>query len=71
MSEQAKERTLEVVHQDYSRLCSQAGHVQYQISVLKKDLETLNVQLRDLNAEAFSLQAKAAPEASAPPSETI
>ena len=70
MSEAKKERTIESVHQEYSRLCSQAGHVQYQISVLSKDLETLNVQLRELNAEAFALQAKAA-ESVAPPSETL
>ena len=70
MSEAKKERTLESVHQEYSRLCSQAGHIQYQIAVLSKDLETLNSQLRELNAEAFALQAKAS-EAVAPPAETI
>lgn len=51
-------RTVEAIHQDYSRLCAQAGHVQYEIDVKKKDLELLNEQLRTLNLEAASLAAK-------------
>lgn len=52
-----KKRTIEEIHQEYSRICSQAGHVQYQVSVLSKDLEQLNGQLRALNVEAAELNA--------------
>lgn len=57
--EQKKERTVDDIHREYSGLCSRAGHVQYQMSALSKDLELLNSQMRDLNFEAAALQAKA------------
>jgi len=71
MSEEKKERTVESIHQDYSRLCAQAGHTQYQIQALKKDLDLINSQLRDLNMEAVALSAKTAASVSPPPAETI
>jgi len=52
-----KERTVEVVHQEYSQLCARAGHLQYQVAVLSKDLEVVNEQLRELNFEAAKLSA--------------
>jgi prefoldin subunit 5 len=58
-------RSIEEIHQDYSRICSQAGHVQYQIAVLSKDLELLNSQLKDLNLEAAKVQAAKEAEAKA------
>jgi septation ring formation regulator EzrA len=45
-------RTVEEISQEYSRLCAKAGHCQYQIETLKKDLEMINQTLRDLNLEA-------------------
>lgn len=53
MSEQ--KRTLDTIRTEYSQICSQAGHIQYQIATLSKDLELLNSQLRDLNMEATKL----------------
>lgn len=57
MSENKEPRTVEIIHKEYSAVCSQAGHIQYQIFTLKKDLEILNQQARDLNFEAAQLQA--------------
>jgi len=59
-----KSRNIEEVHQDYTRICSQAGHVQYQISVLNKDLDLLNNQLKDLNLEAAKINSAKSAEAS-------
>ena len=56
-------RTIEDIHQNYTQICAKAGHNQYQIETLKKDLEILNGQLRDLNIEAAGLDAKAKEEA--------
>ena len=56
--EAPKARTIDDLHREYSQMCSKAGHTQYQISVLKKDLELLNEQLKALNLEAASLSAK-------------
>lgn len=58
-----QERTLEQVTQEYSQLCSKAGHAQYQIHVHTKDLELINKELRDLNFEAAAIQNKAKEEA--------
>lgn len=55
-------RTVEMVHQEYTQLCAKAGHINYQISVLKTDLDLVNSQLKDLNLEAASLSAKKAKE---------
>lgn len=61
MSDNEQKRTVEVIHREYSQLCSQAGHLQYNITVLTKDLELLNEQLKSLNLEAAAIQANAAP----------
>jgi hypothetical protein len=66
MSEK-KERTVPEISQEYSGLCTKAGHLQYQINTLQKDLELLNGTLRDLNLEAAAVQAKAAPAPEATP----
>lgn len=60
----SKSRSIEDIHQEYSKVCSQAGHVQYQIEVLAADLDKLNGQLRELNIEA-STQIEAARAAQA------
>jgi hypothetical protein len=52
-------RSLEVIQQEYGRLCNQAGHAQYQIEVLKNDLSLINEQLKSLNLEAAAAVAKA------------
>jgi len=51
-------RSVEDAHREYSQGCAQAGHLQYQISVLKADLEALNQTLRALNQEAAELKAQ-------------
>lgn len=52
MSEAKKEKTIQELHQEYSRLCANAGQVQYQISALSDDLRLINEQLKDINLEA-------------------
>lgn len=58
MAEEKKERTLNDVQGEYNRGCLRAGHLQYQILTLQKDLSVLNDTLRDLNFEASGIQAK-------------
>lgn len=50
-------RSIEEIHREYSQMCSQAGHVQYQISVLHEDLDRLNEKLKELNLEAVAANA--------------
>lgn len=52
-------RTIEVIHKEYSELCAKAGHLNYQVYTLTKDLEILHQQMRDLNLEASKLSAEA------------
>lgn len=56
-------RKLEEIQADYQRLCVQAGHIQYQVFTLNKDLALLNDQLRDLNLEGAAAQECAKKEA--------
>lgn len=60
MVEQNKERTVEVIQQEYQGLCLKAGHTQYQINILSKEMDILNENLRSLNFEASALQQKKA-----------
>lgn len=60
-----EERTMLDIQNQYTSLCNKAGHLQYQLSVFKKDLEIINSSLRDLNFEAAALQAKEAEAAAA------
>jgi hypothetical protein len=66
MSEETKTRTVADIQQEYQQSCLRAGHLQYQIDALSKDLSLLNSTMRDLNLEAADLKAKettqAAPE---------
>ncbi len=62
-----KERTLQVIHQEYSALCAKAGHLQYNISVFKDDLALINQQMKDLNLEAAALPKEVAPAPAAAP----
>lgn len=52
MSEEKKARSVEDIRQEYSNLCTKAGHIQYQLKVWKDDLDLLNDQLKELNLEA-------------------
>lgn len=56
-------RTVPEIQQQYSLLCTQAGHLQYEIATKSKDLELLNSTLRDLNSEAYAAQQAAEQEA--------
>lgn len=64
-------RPVQEIQQEYTNLCTRAGHTQYQISTLQKDLAILNDSLRDLNAEASASQqaAEASKAAEAPKAE--
>lgn len=53
MSDKPK-RSVEEIQQEYARVCTRAGHTQYQLYTLQKDLELINNTLRDLNIEASS-----------------
>lgn len=50
---------------EYSKLCTQAGDLQYKIRQQQKDLEATNDALRDLNREYTVAAAHAAKEAKA------
>lgn len=52
-----KKREISDIQQDYQNLCTKAGHVNYQISTLKKDLALINESLQTLNQEAAALTA--------------
>ena len=49
-------RTVAEIQQDYQGLAMKAGHTQYQIYTLERDLELMNQTLRDLNIEASKIQ---------------
>jgi chromosome segregation ATPase len=51
MSEIKPVKSSQDVQLEYNRLCSRAGHLQYTISTLEKDLEQVNEALRDLNQQ--------------------
>ena len=61
MSESKETRPVTAIQEEYSSACARAGHIQYQISALKKDLDMVNSTLRDLNFEAAA-SARAASE---------
>lgn len=65
--EQKKPRSLSEIQSDYQNLCLKAGHVQYQIFALQKDLDLINDSLRDLNLEAASVKAETPSEPVAAP----
>ncbi len=60
-----KKRSIQDIQGEYQNLCLKAGHVQYNIQVLQKDLDMVNSSLLDLNLEAAAVkaaEAKAAEE---------
>lgn len=69
VEQQNKSRKVEEIQAEYTQLCCKAGHTQYQISAMQKDLNMINDALRDLNFEAAAAPAKAAEEAKAPKQE--
>lgn len=51
-----KKRTVAEIQNEYQSGCLKAGHINYQIYTLGRDLELLNSSLRDLNLEAAAAQ---------------
>jgi hypothetical protein len=51
MSESKELRSVDAIQTEYTQLCTKAGHLQYQINALSKDLELVNKTLTDLNLE--------------------
>jgi hypothetical protein len=49
-------RSSALIQDEYTRVCNKAGHIQYQISALSKDLELINQTLRDLNQEHYKVR---------------
>lgn len=62
MSQTSSKRSVKEIQEEYSQLCAKAGHLQYSIFSLKKDLEMLNDTLRDLNIEAANSNSREAAE---------
>lgn len=65
-------RSVQEIQADYSNTCARAGHVQYQMRNLEKDLSLINEQLQSLNFEAAAAaraeqEAAKAPEPEAGP----
>lgn len=56
MSEEKKLRTEDEIRSEYTNLCTKAGHLQLQITVLKEDLAVVNSTLKDLNFEALNVR---------------
>jgi hypothetical protein len=54
------QRTVDQIRAEYSQLCAKAGHMQYQLYTLEKDLGIINGTLRDLNVEAATVSQKEA-----------
>lgn len=52
------ERTVDGIQNEYAGICTRAGHLQYQIFTLNKDLDLLNAQMRELNFEAAKLKSQ-------------
>lgn len=49
-----KVRELPEIQAEFQQACAKAGHLQYQIEVFKKDLDSLNDRLLELNKEAHA-----------------
>lgn len=47
-------RTEDEIRTEYTAMCTKAGHIQFQIDMLMKDLKTINETLSSLNFEALS-----------------
>lgn len=62
MSEEKKPKTVDDLQKEYTNLCTKAGHLQYQISTLKAELELVNSALKNINIEASQLAAEAKKE---------
>lgn len=60
-------RELKEIQQEYQELCLKAGQAQYQVKVLKAELDNYNSRLLEINREAAArneLDKKAKEEAS-------
>lgn len=53
--ETKKEKTVEDLQREYTQLCSKAGHLQYQVSMLTAELSVVNESLKAINLEAAAL----------------
>lgn len=53
-----KKKTVAEIQQEYSQGCARAGHAQYQIYTLTKELDLLNESLKSLNIEAAKASAE-------------
>lgn len=61
MSNEVKpKRSVEEIQKEYTQVCAKAGHIQYNIEVLKRDLDMVFKTLGDLNLEAAASAAEAA-----------
>lgn len=52
----APARTLQQIQQEFTALCTKAGHLEYQCATYQKDIDILQEQMRNLNFEAAALQ---------------
>lgn len=56
-------RTVEEIQKDYAQVCTVAGDLQYRIKCFREELDKANDKLKELNAEAMSVQSQPAEEA--------
>lgn len=56
MSEEKKKKTPLEIQQEYTVLAARAGDLQYKVSRLTRDLNTLNDQIESLNFEFVTAQ---------------
>lgn len=64
-------RSVQEIQQEYSQVCMKAGHAQYQLFTIQRDLDALNDTLRSLNIEAAQAKAAADAEAAKPTGEEV
>lgn len=52
LAPQPEPREIDVITKEYAELTQRAGHTQYQVHVLTKELENINARLININNEA-------------------
>jgi len=48
-------RSIQDIQSEYNAECAKAGHLQYTLSAIKKELDSVNSKLESLNKEANEL----------------
>lgn len=70
MSEE-KERTLDDVNFEYTRVCNEAGDIQYKIVCFKEELKARHKKMRELNTEGLAIMKAKKEKEEAPKLEVV